>query len=280
MKIKGLAQRRIEAGTERLVAGVLWDNFRGMVGLPSDGASAESFWMIMAEGRLNSRRFVVLCAALAVLMVGLVGFGWLGWGGGPSVERNGSAADAVHVIKQPVNFANRTFDPAAPPSEMPPFSPGEAAVCDSNFISSVVVGGDGRKTDATHEIVTITKVTVTLQLNINVWAPGSATDHVMEHEDGHRQISEYYYATADKLAARIAATFIGKKELVNGTDLNAEVNKLLQQMGAEITDEYDKELNPEATQLRYDSITDHSRNDVAAKDAVAEVLKGVVVAQN
>lgn len=226
---------------------------------------------------MGSRRLVFMCLLLAGLVVCVVGWGWLGWGGGASVER-GSAADKVTVVKQAVNFSHRTFDPANPPAEMPPFGPGEAAVCDSNFVSNVVVGGTGQETDASHEIVTITKVTVTLQLNIIVWAPEGATEKVMDHEDGHRAISEYYYATADKLAARIAAGYIGKHELINGADLHAEFSKLLQAMGAQITDEYDKELNPEETQLRYDSITDHSRNDVVAKDAVAEVLKGVVVA--
>jgi hypothetical protein len=44
-------------------------------------------------------------------------------------------------------------------------------------------------------------------------------------------------------------------------------------LGAEITDEYNKELNPDPTQLRYDEITDHSRNEVDSKDAVAQALK-------
>lgn len=151
-------------------------------------------------------------------------------------------------------------------------------MCDSNFISNVKVGGEGRQTDATHEMVTVTKVSVTLQLKIIIWVPANESQHVLEHEDGHRAISEFFYQDADKLAQRIAATYIGKKDLINGADLNAEFNKLLQQMGAEITDEYDKELSPEATQLRYDAITDHSRNSVVAKDAVAEVLKDAAIA--
>ena len=36
-----------------------------------------------------------------------------------------------------------------------------------------------------------------------------------------------------------------------------------------------KKLNPEPTQLRYDAITNHSRNEVPAKDAVAQALKEV-----
>jgi hypothetical protein len=61
----------------------------------------------------------------------------------------------------------------------------------------------------------------------------------------------------------------------NGADLSAEVNKLLQQMGAEITAAYSERLNPGPAQQRYDDITDHSRNDERAGEAVARALKDV-----
>jgi len=140
-----------------------------------------------------------------------------------------------------------------------------------------VSAGKTRRTDATHATVTITQVKVTLQLNITIWAPIGATQHVIEHEEGHREISEYYYQTADKLAEGIAATYIGKQVEITGTDLDAESSKALQQMATNITDEYDKELNPGPTQLLYDAITDHSRNEVVAKDAVAHALKNVTI---
>jgi hypothetical protein len=50
---------------------------------------------------------------------------------------------------------------------------------------------------------------------------------------------------------------------------------MLQQLATEITNQYDKELNPEPTQLLYDAITDHSRNEVVVKDAVASALRDV-----
>lgn len=116
-----------------------------------------------------------------------------------------------------------------------------------------------------------------LQLQINIWLPAGATLVVVDHEDGHRQISEYYYQTADKVAERIAATYMGKQVDITGTDLDAESSKLLQQMATEITDKYNKELDPESTQLLYDNITDHGRNGVLAKDAVAHALKNVTI---
>jgi hypothetical protein len=180
------------------------------------------------------------------------------------------------IDKQPVIFASRTFDPASPPADMPPLSSGESAECDSQFLSSASVRGESRPTDATHATVTITQVKVTLQLNINIWVPIGVTQHVIEHEDGHRQVSEYYYQTADKLAERIAAPYMGKQIEITGTDLSAESSKMLQQMAAAITDEYNKELNPGPAQLLYDSITDHGRNEVVVKDAVAHALKNAL----
>ncbi|HEV3374333.1 MAG TPA: hypothetical protein VG051_01440 [Candidatus Acidoferrum sp.] len=181
------------------------------------------------------------------------------------------------INKQPVAFANRTFDPATPPTDMPPLAPGENAECDSDFQSNASVRGESRQTDATHATVTITQIKVTLGLHINIWVPSGVTQRVIEHEEGHRQISEYYYQTADKLAERIAAAYMGKHVEITGTDLAAESSKMLQQMAADITDEYNKELNPGPTQLLYDAITDHGRNEVVAEDAVAHALQNITI---
>ena len=227
-----------------------------------------------AEAILRSRSFTVLCVLLAVLV-----FGWLAWRGwftrrGFSSRRE---APVPTIIKQAVAFASDTFDPAAPPADMPPLRPGESAECDSNFLSNTSVRGESQQTDGTHATVTITQIRMTLQLNINTWVPSGATQRVIEHEEGHRQISEYYYQTADKLAERIAASYMGRRFEITGIDLGAESSKMLQQMATEITDRYNKELNPGPTQLLYDDITDHGRNDVVVKDAVAHAEKNVAI---
>src|SRR5579862_4798838 len=149
------------------------------------------------------------------------------------------------INKQPENLVRRTFDPAKPPADMPPVSPPELAECDSDFLSDASVGGQARQTDATHATVTITQITETI------------------------------YQTADKVAQRAAAPYMGKQVVISGTDLHAALSALLQQMGTEITDNYAKVLNPEATQARYDAINDHGRNDVTAADAMAQALKQV-----
>jgi hypothetical protein len=213
------------------------------------------------------RRIILLCVLLAAVIFG----SWLVWRRS-SLRRQFGVAAAPTITKQPINFASRTFYPENPPSDMPQLAPGELAVCDSNFLSNANVGGDAHETDSTHAIVTATSVNVNLQLNVTIWVPVGASQHVVEHEQGHREISEHFYQDADKLAAKIAATYLGKKFSISGTDLRAELSKSLRKMGSEITEEYSRELNPNPTQLRYDAITDHSRNDVSAKDAVAQAL--------
>jgi hypothetical protein len=220
---------------------------------------------------LPLRGLLILC----VLLAGLIS-GWLVWRSFSSRHQLSEPSSST-ISKQPIVLATHTFDPASPPADMPPLGSGENAECDSDFRSSASVRGESRPTDATHAAVTITHVTLTLQLNINIWVPAGVTQHVIEHEDGHRQISEFYYQTADKLAERIASTYLGKQVEITGTDLDAASNKMLQEMAAGITEEYNKELNPGPTQLLYDAITDHGRNEIVVKDAVAHALKNISI---
>lgn len=216
---------------------------------------------------MSSRGLLVVCVLLGMAVFGC----------DFSSRRQLNETGAPTINKQPIAIVHRTFDPAAPPADMPPLGSGENAECDSNFLSSANVRGETRQRDPTHATVTITQVKVTLGLKINIWVPTDATQRVIEHEEGHRQISEHYYESADKLAERIAATYLGKRVDIAGADLGAESSKMLQQMASEITDEYSRELNPEPTQLLYDSITDHGRNDVVVKDAVAHAIKNVAL---
>ena len=217
------------------------------------------------------RSFLMLCVFLGLLVLG--GFAWRNF----SSRRQQEEQTLLAINKEPVAFLSHPFDPASPPADMPPLSSGESAECDSEFRSSASVRGETQPTDATHATVTITQVKMTLQLKINVWLPSGASQHLIEHEDGHRQISEYYYQTADELARHIASTFLGRRVEITGTDLGAASNKMLEQMADEITAEYGKELNPNPAQLLYDSITDHGRNDVRPRDAVDHAIKNAAV---
>jgi len=73
---------------------------------------------------MPSRGLIVLCLLLAVLV-----FRWLTWREFSS-RRQLREAPVPAINKLPVAFANRTFDPATPPTDMPPLAAGEIAVCD------------------------------------------------------------------------------------------------------------------------------------------------------
>jgi hypothetical protein len=214
-------------------------------------------------------------AVLIFLLIAVLLLGWRqGWLHSSSVASSKVPETAVPIIdKAPVEFAQHRFDPAAPPAEMPPLGEGEAAECDSSFVSSASVAGRMEKLDASHATVTIRQVKITLQLKINIWVPESATQKVLDHEEGHRQISEYYYQSADKLAEQVASKYHGKEISVSGADLDAEFARALQELSAEITAEYNRQLVTSRAQQRYDDLTDHSRNDVAVKDAVDQAIK-------
>jgi hypothetical protein len=210
------------------------------------------------------------------MLSGVLWGAWLSWRE-VLARRQRRETLAPVVSSQPVNFAQRTFDPANPPTDMPPLYPGEEARCDSDFGSNAHVDGETTPTDATHANLTITKISVALRLNIIIWLPPGAPQRILEHEDGHRQISEYYYQIADQLAARIAGTYMGREIAISGPDLNAESTKALQQIATEITDEYNRELSAESAQLLFDAITDHGRNGVEVKEAVAHALKNASI---
>jgi hypothetical protein len=215
------------------------------------------------------RNRVVLCGFFGVVL--LAGLAWRHRAASRAAER----VSAPTIDKQAPVFAVHTFDPAAPSAGMPPLTAGEEAECDSNFVSNASVKGQPERIDATHAAVTVTEIKVTLQLEVNIWVPVGATQHVIEHEQGHRQISEHYYRSADKAAEQTAAAYMGRTVSISGADLGAEVEKLLKKIGADINSEYHDRLNPGPAQERYDEITDHSRNEAAASDAVAQALREI-----
>ena len=215
------------------------------------------------------RRYILLCALLGLTL--FAGFTLRH----PSASPPAKQESKPTIEKQPVSLAIHTFDPVAPPADMPPLAEGEEAECDSNFVSNASLKAQTKRINAAQAALTVTEVKVTLQLKINIWVPQGATQHVMEHEQGHQQISEHYYQTADNVAEQIATPYLGKPVSVSGADLDGEVNQALQKMGAEITAEYSHRLNPGPAQQRFDEITDHSHNDVSASYAVAQALKDV-----
>ncbi|MBH0182566.1 MAG: hypothetical protein HP490_13065, partial [Nitrospira sp.] len=115
-----------------------------------------------------------------------------------------AASSQVEIVKNQAQVGTRYFDPNSPPGDRPPLRGSEEAVCVWDFLSDASIGGQVRQIDSTHAKVTINRIKVTLQLNVTTWLPNNPRKWTVEHEEGHRQISEYYYRNADVVARRVA----------------------------------------------------------------------------
>jgi hypothetical protein len=182
-------------------------------------------------------------------------------------------ADAVTIVKLPVNAGTQTIDPRRLPRGRSPLTPPEEPHCVSEFLSSASVGAEINLSDETHGTLTINRIKVTLELNITIWLPMNPKPRTVEHEEGHRQISEYFYRDAEAVARRIAEQYLGKVIVISGPDLRKAATVALKKAGAEITEEYSRQMPVKTTQARYDRITDHSRKAIPVADAIAQALK-------
>src|ERR1700674_2525166 len=126
---------------------------------------------------LTLRRILIVC-----LLFGMLILGWLNWRE-VSTRAQLRKTAVPTVVKQPVHFASRTFDPGNPPADMPPLNSGENAECGSDFISNADLSGQTRQADPTHGTVTVTRIKVELQLNITIWVPIGVTQQVIDHEE-------------------------------------------------------------------------------------------------
>ena len=226
------------------------------------------------EAASDLRRSIFLYAWLAVLI-----FAGCKLPGQSSLEQPRVAAKPI-IDKHPVNFSSRTFDPSNPPPDMPPLPSGEVAECDTDFQSNASVGGKSFQTDATHATLTVTRVTVTLDLIITIWVPTDATQHVIEHENGHRQISEYYYRTAGNTAEQIAAAYWENRYPSAARTCMPSPAKRCGKWAPRSPTSTTRRSNPGPTQLLYDTITDHSRNEVDAREAVDHAIKNAAIEAN
>lgn len=179
----------------------------------------------------------------------------------------------VEIVKMPAQVGTRYFDPKRPPRDRPPLTGPEEAVCAGDFLSDAAVGAQAQIIDATHAKGTVNRIKVTLELNITIWVPNNPQKWTVEHEEGHRQISEYYYQNAEPIARRVAESYIGKTFEISGRDLRGALSAAVKKIAGEITSEYNRQMPVESTQARFDEITEHSRKDIPVPDAVAQALK-------
>ncbi|MEA2711322.1 MAG: hypothetical protein QOF78_3923 [Phycisphaerales bacterium] len=184
-----------------------------------------------------------------------------------------SAMAEVEVTRKPPAAVTKTFDPSRPPKEMPPLRPGEAAVCESKFLCQVQVEVEISSAPGERPECKIVGIKSELRLDVVIWLPTDATHKIRVHEDGHRQISERFYAQAEEVAKKLGAKYVGKELEIKSSE-QAETRPIIQRVANEFCQEYlgTIEVPSEKVQMKYDQLTDHGRNKLSEREAIRRAL--------
>lgn len=181
--------------------------------------------------------------------------------------------EQAEVVVKPVHVTYRTFDRAHPPAEMPPIKSNEAALCYYQFGCRVECQTESKRALLKLKLARITKVKMTISLDVTVWLPEKNTEKLRAHEEGHREICEAIYRRASALARKWGAKAIGltlQHSLKDEAAVVAEVKKLQQ----DLMDAYMKETaaSCDRAQTYFDSITAHGTNSLPEKIAIERAL--------
>ena len=185
----------------------------------------------------------------------------------------------VTVDRTPAIVTRNTFDPAHPPSEMPPLSPGEAAVTQSRFdcdVETTYAVTSSREHDARCDAsVRVKSIHLSLHLNVTIWLPQNAPAKLAAHEEGHRLIAEEIYLDAEKIARWIAAPTDGKTLAGVGDDCPAAEKAAVQSAIDSICQNYLDRTGKRTSAVGdiYDEMTAHgTRQDPGEQEAIREAF--------
>jgi hypothetical protein len=188
------------------------------------------------------------------------------------------AAAEVTINRTDAVIERRMFDPSNPPPDMPKLESTEAAVTESYFSVNTNIGGqviDQQKTDnGCRTSIKVDTVQVTLRLRVTVWLPNGAVPKIVNHEEGHRAIAEYYYRDAESVARHFAEEFIGQTISGSGKDCDSAgeiaTKQAAQLLGAKYLGQVD--VPCAKAQEIYDQITEHGTNAVKEEKAIKQAI--------
>ncbi|HEY1629534.1 MAG TPA: hypothetical protein VGF52_06725 [Tepidisphaeraceae bacterium] len=191
------------------------------------------------------------------------------------------AAADVTITRSQAVIEHRVFDPNNPPADMPKLAGDEAALTESYFSANSSVGGsvvDQQKTDnGCRTSIKVDTVQMTLRLRVTVWLPTNAVPKIVNHEEGHRAIAEYFYRDADAAARRVAEELIGQTISGSGSDCDAAGQNATKQaaqiLGARYMGAVDVPCGK--AQELYDQITEHGTNAVKEEKAIKQAIQGI-----
>lgn len=200
---------------------------------------------------------VLLCVALA---------------SSTSVQAAAPAGVQVRVDAPVVSYA--TFPPGRPPPEAKEVSGMEAGFCYTELSTEIRIGVEYPRFAIKKPVMTVTSVEFIVRARITVWVEEGSRPEILDHENGHRAISEHYYRQARPLARSLGERAVGRKVPLSGKPTDAVIASTTEKLRFELLAEFEKGIDQRNrfAQAVFDIITDHSRNDVPNKDAIAQAI--------
>jgi len=195
-----------------------------------------------------------------------------------------TAADGVKVNRAAPEVEHKRFDRKNPPADMPTLEPGEAAVTRSSFLISTQTAietvSEENRAGKTVAKIKFTEIIIDLSLKNSIWLPKDATKIIVDHEEGHRQLNDYFYKDAEKIAREIAQKYIARTYEAEGSDGSAAATAAMQKAINEMSQQYMAQVQSPAVRANqiFDELTDHSRNqrisvEKAMKDSIERAKK-------
>lgn len=182
-----------------------------------------------------------------------------------------ASSPQVTVEIAPATIERRTFDPANPPAEMPKLTPPEVGTCVYQVGCSTEAQAEGERSRGQLQPGRVTEVVLRATLSITLWTPRGGPPKILAHEEGHREICEYYYDEAEQIGRRLAQRTLGAR-LSSRTRkaMTVELDVVQKRLIGEFLRE--TATRCDFAQGRFDAITAHSMNPISESAAMARAI--------
>jgi hypothetical protein len=189
----------------------------------------------------------------------------------------------VKVTKAPAAAETKRFDPKNRPSDMPASRGNEEGAVSAKFILTTQPGftPGTKKQEADGKWsanIRTQQMGMQLSLKLQVWIPEGINAQAKAHLEGHRQIVEEIYKTADKTAAKIGQTYVGRGGKGTGDSAEAAYKDALKTLMESLASEYMAATEKRADRIQeiYDELTDFGAK---ATPTVADAIKQATAQQ-
>jgi hypothetical protein len=187
----------------------------------------------------------------------------------------------VTVKKVPPTFEQKVIDPKNPPPEKKNVAPNHPAFTWCNYTARWFMRYNTERTPVqdgkTTVRLTVSSMDLTLSLNSTIWLPAGAPQRLFRHEQGHQQIGERSYGSADTIARQVAQEIVvGHTFEASAGDVASAEKAASDKAGQAFLAAYLKAIRDPAQRVHqlYDEITNHGNNrNVTEGDAVEQAIE-------